>query len=78
MCLLLMEKVQNNNLNHLKYCKSVISNNRQPLSMTITCKNNEAYKYLSKKIEVLIKQTDAHLKIANSVVLKLPTQKVSI
>jgi hypothetical protein len=27
MCLLLMEKVQNNNLNHLKYCKSVISNN---------------------------------------------------
>ena len=65
-------------LDQLLNKKSVVSNNRQPLSITITCKNNEAYKYLSKKIEVLIKQTDAHLKIANSVVLKLPTKKVSI
>lgn len=55
-----------------------ISNNRQPLSMTTTCMNKQVYKYLSKKIEVLIKETNDHFKIANSAVLKLPTQKVSI
>jgi len=65
-------------LDQLLNKKSVISNNRQPLSMTINCQSNEAYKYLSKKIEVLIKETNDHFKIANSVVLKLPTQKVSI
>ena len=47
-------------------------------NITINCENTKVLNYLSKKIEVLIKETNDHFKIANSAVLKLPTQKVSI
>jgi len=55
-----------------------VSKVRQSKNITINCTNAKVLNYLSKKIEVLIKETNDHFKIANSVVLKLPTKKVSI
>ena len=55
-----------------------VSKVRQSKNITINCPNAKVLNYLSKKIEVLIKETNDHFKIANSVVLKLPTKKVSI